>query len=126
VVEFFLNRNESFHNEVINLTRQKVNITAILFQPSQNGGIAAFMSFFVVNVLCLLVMGILLVEGVIGEVHEHVLKGCLVRHFDRVVEVRGKADKTFLVQVDLQRITAQDQHIQADVELKSIQQIRLV
>lgn len=63
------------------------------------------------------------VDGVVGEVHPHIL---LVGRVGFLIVAGGQSADPFFVEVDLQGRQAAYEHIQSQVELRSVDQKRVV
>ena len=73
------------------------------------------------------VVAVLFVEGVVGQVNEHVPHVLGVRaKVDRLVRLCGEADQTLLVHVDLEWVRTDDQHVDPHVKFESVNKVRVV
>ena len=78
----------------------------------------------IVHVLGHLEIFILLVNGIIGQVHVEIIKLVFARVIiDRLVLVSCKPDHTFFIEKDLERLTAKHEYVQSQVELKAVKEI---
>ena len=118
-----MGRHYCLHNDLVDAGLKFCTIAAKAFKCFQGGGEGSL----VADVIFVLVfveyeVGAGFVDGVVGEVHPHVLLIGGIRFF--IVGGRQPAH-SFFVEVDLQRGQASQQHVESQVELESIDQQRV-
>lgn len=111
----------SLDNQVDNILPDFVGVDAFLLQIGPQRLQRPLVAHARVLVVVRLVVLVVLVDRVVGQVHELVADG-----FGRVgVFARGEAGEAVVEEVDSQRVVRGHVHVQAQIELESVDQVRI-
>lgn len=113
------------HDYILNLSHQFALISSAALKDVHDGFERALVAAFLISARLFpgLVRGAVFVDRVVGQVHEEVL------HIPRgrlLVGLRREASQSFLVDVDSQRVDTVDKHVDPQVVLQVVHQVRRV
>ena len=111
--------NDSLHDHVFHFSHEFVRVAPFLLQDAQDSAEGPLMAPIIVIIAMHILVGVL-VQRIVGQVHERVVEVVSVRAF---VLLRAKPGERHLVQVDPQRIHAIQEHVEAEVVFKFIDQV---
>ena len=122
--EGWLSRNGRLHTDVLNLLHHvfSIKVFLICLHVVQNRCERALGALFVFNSPTLDKVARLLVDGVVGQVHEQIVEVFLLW---RRVGLSGEPGQALLEHEDTQRVHAIDQHVDTQVKLQPFDQVRL-
>ena len=125
----WLARNQCFNHDVLNLCLDFLHLleaTRSLLLPDiapYLGDTTLMRRIISILVIRLLVAFMQLINGIIGQMNVHVSH---VAIFGRLVRDCRKSSEAFVKQVDLQRRHAVQQHIDAQVKLETVEEVRVL
>ena len=109
-----------FHHDVLHGGPQFRHVHVLLLEIGPKGSQSPLVPRARVNAIVARVGGVCLVDAVIGQMHETVAEVVYVV----VVFDRGETDQSVRVEVDLQRVEARYENVEAQVELGAAYQLR--
>ena len=114
-----MNRDESLYDHVFDLSHDFIHVHIILPEPFKHFLEGALVPGVVIGALRLLEVFVLLVDGVVRQVHEEIVHILLVcgGQVDRLVLVCRKSYQAVVVEENFEWIAAQDQHIESQIVL---------
>jgi hypothetical protein len=123
VLEDGLARNERLHHHLLNAPPARVEVLALVRHPlaqARERPLGAFVAVLAVLVEHEVLVG--LVHRVVGEVHAHVVE---VVGGGRLVQLRAEAHQPLLVEEHAQRVARHHQHVDPQIELHAVDEVRL-